>query len=205
MNRIHLMPRWLAGLILISRLLQPLAGQGPERAPSPDRQREPYFTQTRPLTPLSFSGSELIDHFNRNLDRVRLVLILSPGNEEDLRDAAAVERFLQQNAQASWKVLAVWTAARPTDSVASSLRATSVLSDQRVEHFYDASGWMARSLALRLGYPLDDPVQGLFIGYPIGASWNGLAPRPSFWMHRRPGLEQGQLFSLSGLEQAMLE
>jgi len=191
------MTRWLAGLIPLLCLFHPMAGQqGPEKASRPDRKREPYFTETRPLTPLSFSGRELIDHFNRNLDRMRLVLILSPSDEEDLRDAAAVEQFLGQNAQAPWRVLAVWTAAGPTASLASSLQATSVLSDQRVEHFYDASGWMARSFALRLGYPLDDPAQGLFIGYPIGAGWNGLVPRPSFWMGRACRLEPGDTSGL---------
>ena len=143
---------------------------------SPSRYVDPYFTPVRPLTVLSRDGREFIDAFNRAAFQPRLVLVLSPTSTPDQRLVSDLRSWLDRLEKPKLKIFVLWTPAEPRDSRRSAHRATALLSDSRVDHYYDTSATVARMLALRLEAWDGRKAHGRLFGYDAGRLWGDLPP-----------------------------
>ena len=129
----------------------------------------------------------VVERFNAWKDRVRLVLLLSPGCETCLQQARDVqERIVERYSSAGLGVLTVWLQLLEGDDYEAAQAAARTMTDSRVLHFWDP----ARILALSYGSSLPLPEDygwkfavKVFLLFDQGVVWEGGEPMPQVWFH----------------------
>ena len=88
--------------------------------------------------------------------------------------------------------MVVWIPILAGDDREAAEKAAARFSDARVRHYFDRD----RALGVELGEALGigpaareagrahGVAWDVYVVYPKGTAWNGVAPRPSFWMHQ---------------------
>jgi hypothetical protein len=67
-------------------------------------------------------------------------------------------------------------------------RASTFISDPRVSHYWDASGFLVHAYSTVLA--IDRDAWDMFLVYGPDARWVGeRPPPPDFWMHQLPGID----------------
>ncbi len=138
----------------------------------------------RPHVALDAQSNPFRNDFNRDRDKVRIVMLVSPTCPECLHGASVVEGMLfDRDSSPKLAGYAIWDpklGAHEGDVDAG----TTLASDPRIRHYWDADE--------RLGtfYETILPTPGtqswdVYMIFPPGVVWKGDAPpRPAVWMHQ---------------------
>ena len=65
-------------------------------------------------------------------------------------------------------------------------RATTRLPDERVSHYWDAEGDLAKAYSRILGLPDARPAWDVYLLFDRNAQWTDQPPAPQGWMHQLP-------------------
>ena len=84
--------------------------------------------------------------FNRDVNQVRLILLLSPTWGTCLRGASAVEEVLKRHGDAGVRIFAVWQPMLPTDWAAPASSVLRRLSDRRAQQYWDPNHLLAKRM-----------------------------------------------------------
>jgi hypothetical protein len=140
------------------------------------------------LTVLSDSGDELRSAFNRDKDKLRVVVLLSPTCGSCLNSAHIVEKYLLDAVHDdSLRVYAVWGTALGDEKEENAREATAFLTDPRVTHYWTSSQQVAALFGRAL--KVQDSLHGwdTFQLFPPGLTWGDTLPAPArFWRINRP-------------------
>lgn len=80
------------------------------------------------------------------------------------------------------KVYAVWLPMVPTDFERTVPKATKLLPDERVIHYWDGDKKLGAAFDPVLG--LDQTAWDVYLLYPPDTEWKEQPPKPIFWMHQ---------------------
>lgn len=80
------------------------------------------------------------------------------------------------------KVYSVWLPMVPTDFEFSVPKATKLLPDERVIHYWDKDTKLGEAFTPVLG--LGETAWDVYLLYPPDAEWKEQPPKPVYWMHQ---------------------
>ena len=81
------------------------------------------------------------------------------------------------------KGYAVWEPILRTDDLRSARKATTILSDPRVRHYWIDDQSIGETFQVPLGLE-DEPAWDVYLIYPPGIEWKGIGPpKPAYFMH----------------------
>ncbi|MEA2603213.1 MAG: hypothetical protein QOF89_4205 [Acidobacteriota bacterium] len=148
---------------------------------------------TAPAAPavLNLAGKDiepLREAFNADKDRIRVVLLLSPGCQHCLDAAREVGGVLSGIEGDQVRVLVIWLPLLSKDDYELAKTAASSLTDRRAAHFWDPERILAleygNSLALPQEYKYKFAVD-VFMIFDPGTLWGAKSvPAPSAWLHK---------------------
>lgn len=97
------------------------------------------------------------------------------------------EQVLKRVDDADLRVYVLWEAILRSDSERAARRATMLLPDPRVVHFWAPS--VETPEIFRQALPLEEgPAWDVYLVYPPGVTWTGTAPpEPAYYMHQLSG------------------
>ena len=136
------------------------------------------------------SGAAVRAAFDRDAERARMLLILSPTCGHCLLGASQVARAVEDLGD-SLRLYVVWV---PMLGATEAFvpEATRMLDDPRALHFWDAEGFFVSAFERVLG--LQRPAWDLYLLYPPGERWQAeLPPPPTRWMQQHGGADDGRL------------
>jgi hypothetical protein len=141
---------------------------------------------TRPHAALNAQSDPFRSDFNRDRDKVRVVMLVSPTCPECLHGAEVVQGDLfGRNASSKLAGYAIWVpklGAHETDVAAG----TTLASDPRIRHYWDASERIGTFYETMLPTPGTESWDVYMIFSP-GVVWSGTTPpKPAIWMHQLP-------------------
>ena len=87
---------------------------------------------------------------------------------------------------ADLRVYAVWVPILRTDVRLTVPRATTRLPDERVSHYWDAEGELAKAYSRLLRLPDSLPAWDVYLVFDRDARWDAEPPPPTHWMHQLP-------------------
>ena len=128
----------------------------------------------------------LQEDFNAHPERVRLLLLLSPGCGHCLETSGEVEKLLQEISDERVQVMVVWEPLLRTDSYDEAQKKAELIPDPRAVHYWEPG----RVLALEYGERL--PLPGKFnfavdmvLLFDPDVAWTGASlPMPGVWFHK---------------------
>jgi hypothetical protein len=136
-----------------------------------------------PLVVMSDSGDELKAAFNRDKDKVRLVLLLSPTCPSCLSSANVIERYVLDTLKDdSLRVYTVWGPMLGDETEEQAREATSYINDPRVTHFWTKAHVVATQFARAAALPEKETGWDTYQLYPPGPTWNDAIPSPAKYM-----------------------
>ena len=98
-----------------------------------------------------------------------------------------LEKVLQTNKSKQLVAYAVWEPILRTDDARSSRKATTLLPDSRVRHFWTATQDLGELFQPAIDLTTE-PAWDVYLVYPRGVEWNGQQPpQPAFFMHQLAG------------------
>jgi hypothetical protein len=138
-----------------------------------------------PLEQLT-NTDQLRAHFNRNAERIRVLMLVAPSCSVCLKGARVIERILGEHETRPIDVFVVWQPMLATDWGRPSTGSLGRLSDARVRQFWDAERIVAT--ALKASFPAREETLGccvtdgvwwdLIAVFPAGARWHDRFPDP---------------------------
>jgi hypothetical protein len=137
------------------------------------------------------AGEELRAAFNRDKDKVRLVLLLSPTCDLCMSSAGIVQKYVLGTIKDDKvAVYTVWGPMYEADREEHAREATVRMPDPRVTHFWTAGQTVAEKFAQAIKAP--DGVTGwdTFQLFPPGATWGDSVPAPARYMFMRKPLPE---------------
>jgi hypothetical protein len=149
-----------------------------------------------PLTELADTGDGLRAAFNRDHDKVRLILFLSPTCPSCLGVARVVEKYVLDTIKDdNLRVYAVWGPMLGGETEENAREATARMPDSRVTHFWTGGS----AVAARFGKAIDLP-QGLlawdtFQLFAPGLTWGDAVPAPTRFMQLNKPLPDALLLN----------
>jgi hypothetical protein len=151
----------------------------------------PPLTQ-RAVTTISDSGEELKAAFNRDRDKVRLVLLLSPTCDLCLASSYVVEKYVLDAVKDDrLAVYTVWGQMFDLDRKEDADRVTVRMPDPRVTHFWAAGQVIAQKFARAAGLPKDETSWDTFQLFAPGQVWRDSLPTPARYMFIKKTLPDG--------------
>lgn len=98
-----------------------------------------------------------------------------------------LEKVLQTNKSTQLAAYAVWEPILRTDDARSSRKATTLLPDSRVRHFWTATQDLGELFQTTIDLTTE-PAWDVYLVYPRGVEWKGeRPPRPAYFMHQLTG------------------
>ena len=171
-----------------------------------DRVAKPTGIASAPLVPIGDSLQPLIDRFNADKDKPRIVALLSPTCGGCIHGARAImKEAVNAYPDEDFSVLVVWEPMLGSDSEAAAGESSAIFEDPRVHQFWDGgrlSGtaystqvFPDRFTKIAAAMPSDHPLSGRFRSmadvapqrvpmwdfaafYPAGIEWSDGPPRP---------------------------
>jgi len=131
--------------------------------------------------------------FNLGNGKVRIVAFLSPTCKHCIANAARLQEILADLPGDDIEVHAVWLQILDTDARDAVPRATTVLRDGRVHHYWDPKRLLNHQLLDAIEFDIQLRLYDVFLLYDRTATWDKRLPRPRFWMHEYKGAP-GPLF-----------
>ena len=102
------------------------------------------------------------------------------------------EKVFEGIASEGLKGYAVWEPILRTDDARSARKATTILPDPRVRHYWIEGQQVGETFQGPLGLK-DEPAWDVYLVYPPGIQWNGKSPpRPMYFMHQLAALPAAQ-------------
>lgn len=136
-----------------------------------------------PLVVLSDPGDELRAAFNRDKDKIRLVLLLSPTCGACLSSANVIERYVLHTLKDdSIRVYTVWGPMMGDETEEQAREATSYMTDPRVTHFWTKAQTVADQFGRAAALPEKESGWDTYLLYPPGPTWNDAIPSPASYM-----------------------
>jgi hypothetical protein len=158
--------------------------------PGSERRQPP----TSPLVALSDSGEELKASFNRDGDKLRLLVLVSPTCPVCLMTSRLLHRYvLRPLDDERLRVYLVWGPMQHKETAADAEQATATLSDPRATHFWTDDEGLARAFQGPLAIT-GEPAWDTYMIFPPGARWEDGPPTPAFFMHIDKPLPPEQRF-----------
>lgn len=147
-------------------------------------QRRQAMPEPSPLVDLVGDNRPLIDRFNADRGKVRLVVALSPTCGTCLYTARAVQRYLLEEVESDrLAVHLVWGPMLEADDADGAAAATVHMADPRVVHYWTGDEVLANEL--REVLPLESGAAwDVFLIYPPDARWQEGVPAPSSYLHQ---------------------
>lgn len=147
-------------------------------------------------------GAELLEAFNRDRDRVRLLTVLSPSCGLCKMGVRLIDRYvLDAIEDPDLSVYVVWENISSQDSKEMAQAAANLLHGDRVTHFWAEDRWVGEALQEQVG--LESPAWDVFLLFPQGATWQGSPPEARLMMHNLRGSDElPKEAYLNGLELA---
>jgi hypothetical protein len=137
----------------------------------------------RPVTVISDSGDELRAVFNRDKDKVRLVMLLSPTCDLCLASGYVVRKYVLDTVDDDrFAVYAVWGQMFELDRLDHAEEATVRLPDPRVTHFWAPGQVIAEKFAKAAKLPPNVQSWDTFQVFAPGVTWEGSLPAPARYM-----------------------
>lgn len=140
--------------------------------------------EARAVLPLSDAGAELKEAFNREVDKVRLVYLISPTCPVCMQNSRLTQRYIMDRiGDDRLKVFVVWGPMQKKETEADARAATTHLTDPRVTHFWTDDHVLAEAYKKPLGLEKDyEPAWDIYMLFPPGARWSEALPVPSYFM-----------------------
>jgi len=148
-------------------------------APQAARKPAPVTTITNRL--------DLRAAFNLGKGKVRVVAYLSPTCSHCIQNAARLELLLEKMPTQDFEMHAVWIHALQSDKRTAVDRATLVLCDPRVQHYWDPEHTMNAQLLDAIEFDVGVRLYDIFLLYDRQATWKDRVPRPNYWMSEYRG------------------
>ena len=98
-------------------------------------------------------------------------------------------------------VLSVWVPMLPGDDERASRRASRLLPDSRVRHFWTDDQELGKAFQKALDIPR--VAWDIYLVYPPETRWNGQPPVPETFMHQLHGLPEETMLDGDGLAEAI--
>lgn len=135
------------------------------------------------LCRLSDHGEELKELFNRERDKLRMLVLLSPTCPVCLQDVRVLSRYvLKAMDDPRIRLYLVWGPMEDEDTEADARRVTVNAPDPRAIHFWTDDDVLADTWAQVLGVVDDETGYDLWMIFPPGARWEGKPPVPPYFM-----------------------
>jgi len=141
-----------------------------------------------PLTVLAGTGDALRDTFNRDKDKLRLVVLISPTCGSCLNSAQIVKRYLLDKVHDdSLRIYVLWGPMLGDEKEADAREATAFLADPRVTHYWTATNTLAAQFGRAVKLPEKELGWDTFQLFSSGATWGEALPTPGhFWHMNKP-------------------
>lgn len=138
------------------------------------------------LVSLRKSFSPLIELFNREGERERFIVILSPTSESCLEGARAVRQsIIARNPIPGLAIFVVWIDLLPRDnSFSASTSAKAYFADTQAIQFHDPERRVGKAFAAALGADKDKVAWDFYMFFEGGQIWEKLPPTPKAYLHR---------------------
>lgn len=144
----------------------------------------PWEGKNPALAVLADGGDELRQAFNRDRDKARLVVLLSPTCATCLSAAWVTQKYvLDEVSDPSLKVYVVWGPMMGDEKQEDAREATSRMPDPRVTHFWTSSPKVAADFGKAVKLPAGTPAWDTFQLFAPGTTWEGEVPAPAHFMH----------------------
>lgn len=166
--------------------------EGDGRYPfSAHRQDRPSVASVGKLEDLAPTGANLIDLFNQDRGKVRLVAVLSPTCPMCKNGSRILERYvLEHIADPNLRVYIVWEKIRVDDSRQHALKSAAFAGDPRVTNFWSEKRVIGETFRETAGFKMS-PAWDVFLLFPPGVAWEkGAAPAPKAMMCNLMGSPQ---------------
>lgn len=128
----------------------------------------------------------LQEDFNAHPERVRLLLLLSPGCGRCLDTSREVEKVLKEIGDEQVRVLVVWGPLLHTDNYVGAQKAAGLIQDPRAVHYWEPGRVLGLAYGERLPLPgkLNFAVDMVLLFEP-GTTWREAdLPTPGAWFHK---------------------
>jgi hypothetical protein len=148
----------------------------------------------RPIPPVTLPADvgPLRAAFNRDADKTRLLLLLSPTHPTCRQGASVIQTAVLNTVKdPSLRVYVAWARVLPTDQDAPDEETRSLVPDERAAHFWDAEGSLPALFSSVLQLPAGYPAWDVYLAYPPGVTWEKEPPTPLYWQHQLPGVTAG--------------
>ena len=146
---------------------------------------EPVFLDEGGIISLDSSLEPLIERFNSDRDKPRVVAIVSATCGACIAGAIAVnESVVKAYPSADISIFVVWIDILPSDDYAAAQRVAGIFNDARVRQFHDPNRLVGDAFANGL---LDQPpAWDMYLLYAASPQklWVDHPPRPTEWMHQ---------------------
>lgn len=167
------------------RVIRGTSSAETSKAPFEIERTSPRQAVRPALNVLSATGQELLDLFNQEQDKVRLLVILAPNCDRCKMGARLLQRHALDKIQDDrLRVYVLWQPLHNDDREAAE-RAAALVPDPRAKHFWIDNS----SLSDRFKGPLgvtDSPVWDVYLAFAPGVRWGQEAPVPTWYLHLLP-------------------
>jgi pimeloyl-ACP methyl ester carboxylesterase len=147
---------------------------------------------------LSDRGEELRELFNRDQDKLRMVVMLSPTCPVCLQDVRVLSRYVMKAMDdPRIRFYSVWGPMEDEDTEADARKVTVNAPDPRATHFWTDDDVLADTWAQILGVVDDETGYDLWMIFPPGTRWEGEKPPvpPYFMWIEKQGLPKENKFN----------
>jgi len=121
--------------------------------------------------------------FNSNVDKVRVVSLLSPACSYCVQGFRDLRSILKDNQSPELLLQIAWLPMVNGDNKQVAEKLTGSFLDDRKRESWDEANVLGKNVSRSLGLTRD--AWDVYLVYPAGVTWNGKTiPEPEFWMHQ---------------------
>jgi len=158
----------------------------------------PASAQQQTLPALDQKLDPLRTQFNRDVGKVRLIVIVDPTCPPCRWGASEIQKDVLETIHSDrLAVYVVWIPVlnfqdEPTLQK-NGLKESSRLSDSRAIHYIDPRGFSGKEYSSILTFPYHSPAWDVYLAFGPDARWDNRAPSPTDWMYQGEGFDRARL------------